>query len=134
MMAADQRLRCAAYLRHCAGRTLDHIGPHGLDRVDDDDAWRDAFRQSCDDVFDGGFGGELDRGVAQAQPLGAQAHLRHRLFAGDVDSAVACPGHGTRRLDQQCRFSNAGVATHQQHRTAYQAAAGDTVEFGDAGR
>ncbi len=30
---ADQRLRRAAHLRHRAGRGLDHVGPHGLDRV-----------------------------------------------------------------------------------------------------
>ena len=38
-----------------------------------------------------------------------------------------------RGLDQQRRFADAGIAAHQQHRAAHEAAAGDAVEFGDAG-
>ncbi len=36
-------------------------------------------------------------------------------------------------LEQQRRFADAGIAGHQQHRAAHKAAAGDAVEFGDAG-
>ena len=39
---ADQRLRGAAHLRDGAGRGLDRVGPHGLDRIDHDEA-----RRSC---------------------------------------------------------------------------------------
>ena len=35
-------------------------------------------------------------------------------------------------LQQQSRFADAGIARHQQHRAAHEAAAGDAVEFGDA--
>ena len=67
------------------------------------------------------------------QPLGAQAHLRDRLLAGDIDRAVAGARQRGGGLDQQRRFADAGIAAHQQHRAAHEAAAGDAVEFGDAG-
>ncbi len=35
-------------------------------------------------------------------------------------------------LKQQSRFADAGVAGHQQHRAAHEAAAGDAVELGHA--
>ena len=73
-------------------------------------------------------------GAAEAEPLGAQPHLRHRFFAGDIDRAVAGAGERGRDLDQQGRFADAGIARHQQHRAAHEAAAGDAVELGDAGR
>ena len=57
---ADERLRAAAHLRHRAGRRFDHVGPHGLDRIDDDQPRRLAFRQRGDDVLDRGFRRELD--------------------------------------------------------------------------
>ena len=71
--------------------------------------------------------------VAQAEPLGAQAYLRHRFFTGDVDRAMAGAGQRRGGLDQQGRFADAGIAAHQQDGAAHKAAAGDAVEFGDAG-
>ena len=90
-------------------------------------------RQRRDDVLDRGLGRELDRRVGEAEPLGAQPHLRDGFLAGDVDGAVAGARERRRGLDQQRRFADAGIARHQQHRAAHEAAAGDAVEFGDAG-
>ncbi len=77
----DQRLRRGADLRHRAGRGFRRVGPHGLDRIDHDQARHRAFGQRRDDVLDGGFRGELHRGIAEAETLGAQPHLRYRLLA-----------------------------------------------------
>jgi len=77
---ADKRLRRTAHLSHRAGCGFNSVGPHGLDGIDDDQARSLALREGCDDVFDRGFSGKLDGGVAQTQPFGAQANLRHRLF------------------------------------------------------
>ena len=131
---ADERLRRAAHLGHRAGRGLDHVRPHGLDGIDDDEAGRLALRERGDDVLNRGFRREFDRGVAEPEPLGAQPHLRHGLFAGDVDGAVAGAGERRGGLNQQGRFADAGVAGHQQHRAADEAAAGDAVEFRQPGR
>ena len=49
---------------------------------------RRALGQRCDDVFDRGLGGELDRGAGETEPFGAQPHLRDRLFARDIDRAL----------------------------------------------
>ncbi len=92
-----------------------------------------AVRQRGDDVFDGSFRRELDRRGAKPQAFGAQAHLGDRFLAGDIDGAVAVARHSGGRLQQHGRFADAGVAGHQQHRAAHQAAAGDAIEFGDAG-
>ena len=72
--------------------------------------------------------------VGEAEPLGAQPHLRHRLLAGDVDRAMARARERRGDLDQQRRLADAGIAAEQQHRAAHEAAAGDAVELGDAGR
>jgi hypothetical protein len=38
-----------------------------------------------------------------------------------------------RDLDQQSRFADAGISAQQQHRAAHESAAGDAIEFRDAG-
>jgi hypothetical protein len=127
---ADQRLRARAHLRHRAGRGLDRVGPHGLDGVDDDEAWRFALGQRRHDILDRGLGRQLDLGAGKPEPLGAQPHLRHRLLARNIDRAVAGLGERGRNLDQERRFADAGVAAEEQHRAAHEAAAGDAVELG----
>ncbi len=116
------------------GAELDRVGPHGLDGIDDDEAGRLAFGQRGDDVLDRGFGREFDLGIAQSEPFGAQPDLRHGFLAGDIDGAVAAAGERRRGLDQKRRFADAGVAGHQQHRAAHEAAAGDAIQFRQAGR
>ncbi len=90
-----------AHLAHGAGRGFDPIGPHGLDRIHHDQARRRAFGKRCHDVLDRGFGGKLDRGLREAEPLGPQPHLRNRFLAGDVDGAMAGAGDRGGGLDQQ---------------------------------
>ncbi len=70
--------------------------------------------------------------LAQAQPLGAQAHLRDRFLARDIDRALTGARERGGGLQQQRRFADARIARHQQHRAAHETAAGDAVEFGDA--
>ncbi len=89
-----------------------------------------ALGQGGDDVLDIGLGGELDRRAGKAEPLGPQAHLRHRLFARDIDDAVAGGRQRRRGLHQQGRLADAGIAADQQHRARHQPAAGDAVELG----
>ena len=87
---ADQRLRGAAHLGDGAGRRFDRVGPHGLDRIDDDEARRLApsdrvAMMSSTEVSAASF----DRRLGEAEPFGAQPHLRDRLFARDIDGAMA---------------------------------------------
>ena len=93
----------------------------------------DALRQRRHDILDRGFGRHLDRRVGEPEPLGAQPHLGHGLLAGNIDGAVTAARECGRDFEQQRRFADAGIAAEQQHRAAHQAAAGDAIEFGDAG-
>jgi len=92
-----------------------------------------AFGQGGDDVLDRGLGSEFDRRVGQAEAFSAQPHLGGSFFTGDVDGAVAGAGERGASLDQQGRFADAGIAGHQDHRAAHETAAGDAVEFIQAG-
>ena len=76
----------------------------------------------------------MHRRVGKSQPFGAQPHLRHGFFAGDIDGAVAGASQHAGRLRQKRRFADAGIAADQKHRAAHKSAAGDAVEFGHAGR
>ena len=92
-----------------------------------------ALGERGEDVLDIGLGGELDRRAGEAEALGAQADLRHRLLARDIDDAVAGGGERGRGLHQERRLADAGIAADQDGGAAHEAAAGDPVEFGDAG-
>ena len=107
---ADQRLRAAAHLRHRAGRRFHRLGPHGLDRIDDGERRRPPLRQGRDDVLDVGLGGEFDGRLAEPQTLGAQTHLRHRLFARDIGHPMALVGERGGGLRQQRRLADARIA------------------------
>ena len=89
-------------------------------------------RHGRDDVLDRCLGRKFDRRLGEAEPLGAQPHLRDRFFARDVDRAVAGLRERGGGLDQQRRFADAGIARHQQHRAAHEPAAGDAIELGHA--
>ena len=130
---ANERLRRAAHLRHRAGRAVDGVAPHGLDGVDHDQPRCLALGDGGDDVLDRGFRREFDRRLREAEPFGAQPHLRDGFFAGDIDGAVAGARERGGGLNEQRRFADAGIARHQQHRAGDEAAAGDAIEFGDAG-
>jgi hypothetical protein len=129
----DQRLRRAAHLRDRAGRGLHRIGPHGLDRVDDDEAGNLALRKGCDDILNRRLGRKFSRRIAQAEPLGAQPHLRDRLLARNVDRPVSRARQKRRGLDQERRLADTGIAADQQHRAAHKAAADDAIHLGHAG-
>ena len=127
---ADHRLRRGAHLGHRAGRGFGDVGPQRLDRIEDDQVRPLALGDGRQDVLDIGFGGELDRrSRPHAEPLRAQPDLRDRLFAGDIDDAVAPAGERRGRLRQQRRLADAGIAADQQRRAAHEAAAGGAVEF-----
>jgi hypothetical protein len=131
---ADQSLRRAAHLRDGAGRGFDHVGPHRLDRIDDDEARRGALGKRCDDVFNRSLGGQLHRSPGESKPFGSQPHLCDSLFTGDIDGTLRRLRQRRRHLDQQRGLADAWIAAEEKHRSAHEAAAGDAVEFRDAAR
>ena len=92
-----------------------------------------ACLQRREDDLDIGLGGQLHVGAAEAEPLRAEPDLGHRLFARDVDDALAALGQRRRGLQQERRFADARVAADQHGRAHDEAAAGDPVELADAG-
>ncbi len=130
---ADEILRGGAHLAHGAGCGFEHVGPHGLDRVDDDGGRRLATFERRHDVLEIRFRAELHRALCKAQTARAHADLSDRLFAGDIDN-VCAPGSERRHgLQKKRRLADAGVAADQQHRARNETAAAHAVEFGNAG-
>ena len=129
---ADQRLRGAPDLADGAGRGVDRLGPHGLDRVDHDEI-EALGRERADDILDVGGGREPDRRVRQAEPFGPHPHLRGRFFARNVGDAATLAGQRRAGLDQQRRLADAGFAAEQDHGARHEAAARHPIELADAG-
>ena len=97
-------------------------------------ARRLALAQRRDDVLDAGLGGELDRRAGEPEPLGAQPHLRrppprrrYRRRAGPARPSAAQAWISS--VDLPMPGSPPISSTEPRH----EAAAGDAVEFGDAG-
>ena len=131
---ADQMLGARTHLRDRARRRFHRIGPHGLDRIDHDQCRHRTLRERRDDVLDIGLGGEFHRALGQPHPLGAQPHLPHRLLARNIGDAAPRIGERRRSLHQERGFADSRITADQDHRAAHEAAAGDAVEFGNAGR
>ena len=129
---ADHRLRGGAHLRDRAGRRFRRIGPQRLHGIEDDEVRPLFQRQRGEDILDIGLGREFDIGIGGAEPLGAQPYLRDGLLAGDIDDIVALARKRRSRLHEQRRLADAWIAADEQCRAAYDAAAGDPVQFGDA--
>jgi hypothetical protein len=114
------------------GRALDQVGMHGLDGVDHDQRrWRPSPGRQ--DVPHRGCGGELHRGVAEAEAAGTETHLVRRLLAGNIGDREPARGNVGRRLKQKGRFADARIAADQSSRARDEAAAHGSVELGDAG-
>ena len=68
----------------------------------------------------------------EAKPLRPQPHLRHRLFARNVDGAMPRSGKRCGGLHEERRLADARIAADQQDGAAYEASAGDPIKLGEA--
>ena len=113
---ADQGLGGGAQLGDRAGRLLEPVDPHGLDRIDDHQVRRLRPVERGQDVAGRGGAGELDRRVGEAEPAGAQPDLVDRFLAGDIDDRAALDGQRGGRLQHQRGLADAGIAADQDRR------------------
>ena len=92
--------------------------------------------QRREDRVEVGLGehGHVERAAAAGQPLGAQADLRGRLLAGDVERAPAGQREVAQRHVRERRLADARRAAEQDERAGHEAAAEHAVELADAGR
>ncbi len=130
----DQLVRRRAHLGDGAGRGLERLDEQRLDRIDHHEFGRVAGGERGGDVADLGRDREPDRGLRDAETFGAEPHLVDRLFARDIDGAVAARRDAGGGLEQQRRFADARIAADQHGGTGHQSAAEHPVELGDAGR
>ena len=126
--------RRGAHLGDGAWGGIQRAGPQCLNGIDGDNAGRAARFQGGQYVFDIGGGAQVQRRVRQVHARGAHPHLRHRLFAGDIDGMAAALGVFAQRLQDQGGLADTRIATHQQRRAGHKPPAGHPVEFGNAGR
>src|SRR2546422_5379982 len=69
-----------------------------------------------------------------ANTVGSQASLLGRFLAGDIQYVMAAAAYVSSDLQEQRRFSDAGIATDEYHHSGQRTAAEHTVEFFNAGR
>ena len=131
---ADQLVRAAAQLGDRAGRRLDAVDVHGLDRIDDQQARRAQMVEGRQDVAHRGRGGDLERRLGAAEAGGAQADLVDRFLAADVGDLGAGGGERGAGLEHERRLADAGIAADQHRRALDQAAAQHPVELGIGAR
>jgi hypothetical protein len=130
---ADQRRGTAAELCDGAGRRVHALGPERLHRIDDDEGGRRGAAEGGDDIGNVGLGAEGNGSLGKPKTRSAHAHLGRRLLAGEIDDGEADLGKSGRRLQEQRRLADAGIAADQNGRARYQAAAEHPVELGNPG-
>ena len=136
----DQLLRGCANLTDRAGRAVQGVEVHRLDRIDDNQGRGVLAVERGDDVAHIARCSQQQGARGDAETLRAQANLIDGLLAGDVGGNRGLPGRllagrGDRccRLEQQSRLADPGIAADQDRRTGYEPAAADAVELDNAG-
>ena len=115
------------------GRAVHGVRPHRLDRVDHHDV-RGLGLERGKDVAQARLGRQQHRRLGQAQSLGAQADLRTRLLAGDINGLEPGAPEARRRLQQQRRLPDPRVAPDKDRRGCDKSATQNPVELRDATR
>ena len=126
---ADQRLGGGANLGDGARRRIGRVGPQRLDRIENDQVGPPAVGNRRQYVLDIGFRRQFNRRTGDAEPLRAKPDLRYRLFAGNINDAVALLRQCRRGLREQCGLADARIAANQQRRAAHEAAAGGAIKL-----
>ena len=129
----DDRAGCFPHLGDAAGRRRNRRRENRLHRVDHEQAGFDFF-DMIENALERSLAQDEQIGRLDAEPLGAHFDLPRRFFAGHVETREPCLAHGGKRLQQQGRFADAGVAADEDHRAGHEAAAEDAVELADARR
>ena len=134
ILLGEARQGCGAFahLRHAAGCRLKNFGIQRLNRVDDGNI-RLFSAQHFDDALKLNLGEKFELRMFELQPIRAQRHLLRRFLAADIDRTLGF-AQARERLQQQCRFADAGIAANQYDTALYEAATEHTVKFRDARR
>ena len=115
------------------GRRLELDRKHRLDRIDDDERRLEA-RDLFEDALDAGFGQQIERRRADAEPIAAALDLVLGLLARRVEHRTDLAREVRGGLQQQRRLADARLAAEQHERAGHDAAAEHAIELADAGR
>ena len=115
------------------GRRLELQREHRLHRIDDHERRLDA-RDLLENPLEARLGEQVERRVADAEPLAARLDLVLGLLAGAVEHRADRARHVRRGLQQQRRLADARLAAEQHQRAGHDAAAEHAIELVDAGR
>ncbi len=130
---ADQFLRRSTNLTDRAGRALDQVAVHRLDRIDDQQRWRCSRPDGGQNIPHRRRRRQPHRRTAEPEPDRAQTHLIDRLLARHIDDIAARLGQLCRDLQQQGRLADARIAAQQHRRSRHDPAADGPVELGNPG-
>ncbi len=130
----NQRARHFAHLRGASGDAIHVLGDYCLRGIDDHQCRFGLFDQRERGAQVGG-GGEQQIRLDGADARRPHTHLRLRFLSRDIQHGVAF--HSCRRqtsdvsrgFQQQRRFADAGLSGYKRHRSRYDAAAENAVEF-----
>ena len=115
------------------GRRLELQREDRLNRIDDDQGRLDAG-DLVEDAFEAGLGEQVERRVADREPLAARLDLVLGFLARAVEHGPDRARHVRGRLQQQRRLADAGLAAEEHERPGHDAAAEHAIELADAGR
>jgi hypothetical protein len=131
-LGREEQLGCRlANLADAAGGRLELEREHGLDRIDNDERGPqpgDLF----ENALEAGLREDVERRAFDAEPFTARFDLVLGLFPRAVEDRPDCFCEVRRRLQQQCRLADAGLAADQHERSRDDAPAQDTIELADA--
>ena len=116
---ANQFLSGAAHLRHRAGRRIESIEIHRLDRIDNDDIGRFGALQAGQDIAYAGRGSEKHRRIADPETGGAQADLLDPLLAGYIGGAEAVRRQRAGSLQKKGGFADPRIAGEEHTRAGH---------------
>ena len=115
------------------GRRLELQRKHRLHRIDDHERRLDA-RDLVEDALEARLGQQVQRRVADGEPLAARLDLMLGLLAGAVEHGPDRARHVRRRLEQQRRLADARFTAEEHQRPRDHTAAEHAIELSDAGR
>ena len=127
---ADHSLCRRAHLRHSARGAVSGFCPEGSGIESITTIWGGGPEvRVARNVFHAGFSSQLHGCLGKAETGRPHADLINGLLTGNIDHAVSMVGEGGGGLNEQGGFSDARIATKQQHRAFDEAAASDAIQL-----
>jgi hypothetical protein len=131
-LGSEEKLRRRfANLSDAAGRRLELDGEHGLNRVDDHES-RTQAGDFLEDALEACFGEQIERWLADAEPITAALDLVLGLFTRGVEDGTDFAREVSGGLQQQRGLADPRFAAEQHQRTRYDPAAEHAIKLADA--